>query len=166
MRKTIIAAILLTLALSLNWYKPRIMKDCYEQEDMYGIFPWSENPQVSSSHPLWLLFHVLTSIFLLLIGFLLIAIFDNVIEVDECSLKILVNTHDILYDVFFITILLNIHHFGEFDTHMAVLLNGIPLFASLLTFIFSKKLLDAHFRQYVLITIPVIFEAIMMILIN
>jgi hypothetical protein len=52
------------LTLTLNIRKFPVMIRCFLDEEPYPIFPWSEKPIYSNSHPIWLVVHLFWSLIL------------------------------------------------------------------------------------------------------
>lgn len=138
------------IGLYLNLYKFNIMIDCYSSSKSYDIYPWSANPETSTSNPLWLIIHLATSIFhMWLTGFILVypdikPTLKTILSVSHCA--------------FLFPIICNMWRLGDVTQTTAIIVNGIVIILTSLTYHSNWKYKD--FIYFMLITLPVFIEAI------
>ena len=142
--------IIITLGLYFNLNKFDIMVDCYKSQKNYNIFPWSNHPETSNSHSLWLIIHLASSLFhMCLVGFIVIC------KDFKPKLKTI---YSISHTLFLFLIILNLNHFGNKSTEMAMIINGITVACSSMTYHSNWKNKDSIY--FVIITIPILYESI------
>lgn len=146
----------LGIGLYFNLYKFQIMMRCYETDNHYLIFPWSnqQNVETSTSHPLWLIMHLLTSIFhMCLTGF--IVLHPNV---KESLLSVLSVSHC----AFLLLIIMNVTRLGDVYILNAMIINWLCVVSVSLTYHSEWKHKDIIY--FMIITLPVVVETIRYVL--
>lgn len=137
-----------TLGLYFNLNKFNIMINCYKSQKVYNIFPWSDQPQISNSHPLWLIIHLVSSLFhICLVGLIIM----------RKDLKSRLKTiYSISHTLFLFLIILNLQHLGNNSAKMSMIINGVTVVCSSMTYHSEWKNKDSIY--FAIITIPILFE--------
>jgi len=141
-------ASVVALGLYFNLYKFDIMMSCYNYGYSYWIFPWSEYPEISSSHPVWLIAHLVTSLFhMCLAGFIVIYpdvknTLATVLSISHCA--------------FLLLIIMNVTHLGEAGTLTAMTINWLGIVLTSMTYHSDWKYKDLIY--FIIITMPVFIE--------
>jgi hypothetical protein len=147
---TIITLVTLFAAFYLNLYKYSIMIDCWEFAKEYKIFPWSTKPQLSKSHPLWLILHLTVSFALLVLVSLRLIypdLFDN-------------PTNDAIFSIFHyaftILILVNFTNFGNKTPFIASIINLTPL--ALMNILYFNNWEFSYHIYFAILASPIFIE--------
>jgi hypothetical protein len=118
----IIAISTTCLGYYLNFYKFAIMiVSKYYRNIPYQIFPWSANPKISKSDPIWLMIHLLISLILLTLSTY------NVYDHNWYNKENYYNVFTIFHYLFIFLICINITNFSDKKPLTAIIINLVPM---------------------------------------
>jgi hypothetical protein len=138
-------------ALYFEPYKFKIMQNHICDQKPYEIFPWSKDPQDSGSSPVWLIIHLATALFHLLLSAYMFLRYNYELR----------NLYEFSHVVFSVFIMTNLYHFGEYNPYVAMVINGVPLFVALVTFDKKQESWWMSLWYFLAIASPVVFETVM-----
>ena len=125
------------------------MNKYYNGKCSYKVFPWDPNGQKSSSHPLWLIAHLTSSLFHVLISLYMLSGTTN---------PGVIYSYTVSHWTFVGLISINMWNFGESSLFKALAINLTGILLS--TFCWYS---DRRFSYFLVICAPVFIEAIKLI---
>lgn len=146
--------VLLTLGfgLWLNTYKLKIMYACHMNHEKYKIFPWSRNPKISKSDPLWLMFH-------LIVAFVLLTLASyNTLYPNWRNNETVFELFKTFNFLFTILICINFTNFGVMSKLAATVINLVPIIIMNLAYMQNWQYSDEIY--FLILAIPVFIEGI------
>ena len=144
-----IATFIVVCGIWLNFYKFQVMYENFVDKTSYKLYPWQEDPILSKSKPIWLILHLTSSLFQIIVT-------TMVIFTDKEELKVI---HRKGHYVFALILIYNLNVFANLNTIPSIVSNGIPLILSFVA-LYSKKH-QSNFIYLLCLSPPIFLEFIL-----